>query len=210
MKLVEDLGMLYPRDTSKSKKRYGLYECPLCMKHFKTMSSDVKSGQSTKCRSCASTKHGLKNHKLYNTWTAERQRCNNPKHKGFMWYGGRGIKMSEEFNSFAIWLEHVESLPDAYKETYTIDREDNDGNYERGNLKWSSPSEQSQNQRRLQANNTNGYRCVSINGKRFKSEISVSNERIHIGTFDTMLEAATAYDKYILDNNLNHTTNGLL
>lgn len=46
MKLVEDLGMLLPNERVSRKKRYGIYECPFCKVHFKTITADVKKWKS--------------------------------------------------------------------------------------------------------------------------------------------------------------------
>lgn len=54
MRLIEDLGMLYPTEYSNKKERYSIYECPTCGKHFKAMTKNVTKGRTTKCRSCAS------------------------------------------------------------------------------------------------------------------------------------------------------------
>jgi hypothetical protein len=53
MKLIEDLG-LRPVGTQGQKQRYGLYECPICHKHFEVATNNVRRGSSTKCKSCAS------------------------------------------------------------------------------------------------------------------------------------------------------------
>ena len=73
MKLVEDLGMLLPNERVSRKKRYGIYECPFCKVHFKTITADVKNGKSTKCLSCArkvstNAKHNDSKTRLYNIW----------------------------------------------------------------------------------------------------------------------------------------------
>ena len=52
-KLIEDLGLLYPNELSKKKQRYGIYECPVCHKPYKTIHKSILSGASTKCRPCA-------------------------------------------------------------------------------------------------------------------------------------------------------------
>ncbi len=212
IKLIKDLGMLYPTKNSKRKARYGLYECPICFKYFKTQTSQVKNKTSTKCRSCASTTHGNRFHKLYHTWDNQKQRCNNKNNKDFLSYGGKGIIISKEFNEFNIWLTYVESLEDAYKNTYSIDRINNDGNYERNNLRWASKNTQTRNTRKLQSNNTSGYRCVSWSKQNCKwnAGIMINSKTIHIGYFSTKLEAAKAYDIYVIKHNLKHTINGVL
>jgi len=95
-------------------------------------------------------------------WQAQKKRCYNPNFKQFKDYGGRGIIMSDEFkNDFSVWLNYLMSLENAFIDGYSIDRVDNNGNYERGNLKWSTRSEQSIN-RRVFANNTSMFTGVSF------------------------------------------------
>ena len=74
MELIKDLGTQFPKPTSKIRKRYGLYECPVCFKVFKTQTSSVNSGKTTKCKSCAitisNTSHGKSETKLFRIWVS--------------------------------------------------------------------------------------------------------------------------------------------
>lgn len=58
MKLVESLGYEYPTETSKRKKLYGIYECPDCLCHTRIMSTNVNTGNTTRCADCAKKARG--------------------------------------------------------------------------------------------------------------------------------------------------------
>ena len=79
----------------------------------------------------------------YRSWQAMRDRCNRPKNIGYPYYGGRGITYDPRWNSYEVFLADVGERPPGT----TLDRIDNDGNYEPGNVKWSTPREQALNRR---------------------------------------------------------------
>jgi hypothetical protein len=83
----------------------------------------------------------------YGRWRAMIQRCKNPGHQKFPLYGGRGITVCDEWHDFWVYAAAVEALGPKPSDQHTIDRIDNDGNYEPGNIKWSSHSEQLKNRR---------------------------------------------------------------
>lgn len=117
-----------------------------CGKEQIVQSGDLRNGHSKGCRICQinrrNTKHGKKGTRLYHIWRNMIQRCENPNHKAYKDYGGRGIRVYPEwrkdFMVFQRW-----ALKNGYKEDLTIDRIDNDGNYETGNCQFITKSENS-------------------------------------------------------------------
>lgn len=152
-------------------------------------------------------KHGMKKHPLYTTWDSMMQRCNNPRCTNYPNYGGRGIKISDEFKDCKTYISYIESLPNyLITNNLQVDRINNDGHYERGNLKLSSQVEQNHN-KRVRSDNKTGYKGVAkaVNSPKWRSYIYLdSKTQVGIGIFETIKEAVAARNQYIIDNNLPH------
>jgi len=139
-------------------------------------SSDLKSGNTKSCgclKKKNNFKHGDIKSKEYNAWTGAKQRCFNKKDPSYKNYGGRGITMCSRWaNDYTKFLKDMGRCPDGY----TLDRIDNDGNYEPDNCRWASRKTQSQNTR------TNRY--IEYDGKRmvlagWASKIGIRPNDLH-------------------------------
>src|SRR5436309_1877292 len=93
----------------------------------------------------AKTTHGKWKSKEWNSWDHMRRRCNNPKDPKYDDYGGRGITICERWTTFQNFYDDMGDCP---SKSHSLDRIDNEGHYEPGNCKWSTPKEQSNNRRK--------------------------------------------------------------
>lgn len=98
-----------------------------------------------KAGAAASVSHGLTRHPLRATWTNMLHRCENPSDKRWERYGGRGIKVCERWHDIRWFIEDVECEIGARPGGASLDRIDNDGNYQPGNVRWATATEQAAN-----------------------------------------------------------------
>lgn len=91
-------------------------------------------------------------HPLYNTWKKMRDRCNNPRSHNYQFYGGKGIKVCKQWDSFNKFIVDMGKRP---SENHTIDRIDPSGDYTKANCRWATKSEQ----------NRNRSSCAKVDGK---------------------------------------------
>lgn len=127
----------------KKMRDFFLLECE-CGRQSERSKYHVENGYTQSCLNCAPKKHGLYGTLTNKTWSAARNRCNNPNNKDYIHYGGRGIKMCERWDIFENFLADMGEKPKGL----TLDRINNNGNYEPGNCRWATYSQQNKNQRK--------------------------------------------------------------
>lgn len=125
-------------------------------------------------------KHGMFGTPEYKAWSAMIQRCSNPKDSRYYSHGGRGIKVCDEWR--ASFENFYKDMGDRPSDKHSLDRIDNDGNYEPTNCKWSTQSEQNFN-KRISKNNTSGAKGVYRKGDKWEVWIFKDLKRIYIGKY---------------------------
>jgi len=207
LKLIKDLGQVKYGNQNRT-RHMAIFECPIC-KEPNIKTSYNQRFKTRNCRSCKTMqkKHGLSNSRIYTIWVDMKQRCLNNKEHNFHRYGGRGIIICTDWiNSFESFNEWA--LNNGYADKLEIDRIDNDGNYEPSNCRWATRKVQMRNIGKNRRN-TSGYIGVSLrrDTNKWSAYININNRKKSLGSYSCKIEAAKERDKYIIDNNLEHTKN---
>lgn len=204
MKLIKDLGMIRVSKTNTA--IYGLYECPICKKHFKTKTNLVNKGMSTKCRSCANRisasarkhKHGDWKARLYSIYNNMKARCTNENAPTYKYYGGKGVTICDEWMSDYLLFKEW-ALNNGYKDDLTIDRIDSNGCYEPNNCRWATMAEQSKNKCNSRAYTAYGETKSLMEWSKFY-DIPHSTLFMRMKRGRTFIEALEVSGRYSLDN----------
>lgn len=117
-----------------------------------------------------STTHGLHSSPHYKRWINMLLRCNDPEHQAYPDYGGRGIKVCKDWHTLE---RFIEQLPEGYFPGAEMDRIDNNGHYEPGNIRWVTRQVNTTN-RRTRVNLTLGDKTQSLTEWSKETGISVS------------------------------------
>ena len=141
-------------------------------------------------------KHGMTGTPEYRAWKEMKRRCYNPNNPSFEDYGGRGITISQPWlDDPAKFFEYVGKKPSKY---HSIDRIDNDGNYEPGNVRWATAKQQRDNQRIRKPNSktATGIKYINIENGRFVVRVVVGGKKIYLGSSKDIQGAKGVLNEY--------------
>lgn len=206
LELIRELGRVL---RGNQKRTLCLYRCPTCGKEITCVMYDVKRRNQQECKDCSGHTHGKSKDRLYDVYNNIVKRCTNPNNPSYKDYGGRGVTLCDEWEDINVFLDWA--YKNGYSDGLSIDRIDNDLGYSPNNCRWSTKTTQVRHTRKLYRVNTSGYRGVSwnIGVNKWVASICVYGKKKHLGYFQDILEAAKAYDNYVITNALEHTINGV-
>lgn len=142
--------------------------------------------------------HGMWGTRFYRIWKNVKQRSTNEGHRDYVDYGGRGVGLHPSWESFEnfkddMYQDYLKHVEEHGEDNTSLDRVDNDGNYEPSNCRWATRALQEYN-KPIASQNTSGVKGVSWYKKtgKWRAFIKIEKKYKHLGLFETIEEAAEA------------------
>lgn len=148
-------------DNDRNNHKRWLCKCE-CGNEATVLENDLVTGKTRSCgcyyketRKTVSKTHGGSKTRLFHIWSSMRNRCENPSHKDYGYYGGRGITVCDEWNEYEAFSKWA--YENGYADNLSIDRIDVNKGYSPDNCRWADAI--------TQANNTRRNRMITYNGE---------------------------------------------
>lgn len=188
--LGQNFGLLVVTSEAEKAGKHRRMNCVCACGNQKTVHlSNITRGLTTSCGceqkrivSTVNSTHRKTGTREYITWRNMRERCENPKNKGYQQYGGRGINVCERWKSFENFFEDMGA-----SNGLTLDRVNVNGNYEPSNCRWAT--------RKTQANNTRANRLVSIGDRQITLKEACESASLNYKTVHQRLRRGWAIEK---------------
>ena len=185
--IIQEAKYMHYKDNGRIKK-LRRFKCLCdCGKQTIVFLSNLRSGITKSCgclREEIITKHGMNATSEYKCWQNIRERCNNKKYIGYYNYGGRGITVCDRWMKFENFYKDMRGKPGP---EYSIDRIDNDGNYEPENCRWATQEQQANNR---SSNVLIKFKNKTQNIKQWSNELG-----INYGTLQKRIEKGWPIEK---------------
>lgn len=219
-KVLDLTGQVFTRLTAikfvghnKDGKRLWLCQCSCGnTKETTVYSLTAKQTQSCGCMQSENAKkqfdlierktHGLSKEPIYIVWKNMKSRCDDVNQPAYKNYGGRGISYCKEWESFENFYKDMGDVP----EGLTLERINNEGNYEPSNCRWATNSEQIRNRRRSDSYMSR-HEGVSWNNQlnKWKGTVGHEGKQHHVGYFideNECYEVVRAFRDSLLANSM--------
>ncbi|NHC20304.1 hypothetical protein G6554_18845 [Bacillus sp. MM2020_4] len=148
------------RSEKNSKSGNAMWVCYCdCGNQAVVIGSHLRSGHTTSCgcNRISEKSMGHSQERLYRIWNGMHNRCYDPKHDRYKWYGNKGISICDKWHDYLTFREWA--LEHGYSNNLTIDRINPNGNYHPNNCQWVDM--------KIQANNRSNNRIIKYKGKNY-------------------------------------------
>lgn len=198
-KTIDMTGKVFGRLTvigfaRKTPSRDSMWNCLCeCGGSSVVSGSNLRKGHAESCgcmKSSFKPTHGMRHSREYKTWQNMRSRCQRTNNAEYENYGGRGIRVCSEWGAFENFIRDMGACP---SQNHSIDRIDNNGNYEKSNCRWATREVQSANRRAFKGSKS-GVLGVSWSNSENKwlVQLRVNKKRVFRATFSNLDDAIAA------------------